>query len=67
MGSNNSNYFYCLYRIIIKLRETLKIKQAFDLLEEKIRKYFTYWLDICSTELEKQQVVCSTEEIYCKC
>lgn len=48
-GGNSSNYFYCLYRIVIKLREALKIKQGVDLLEEKIRKYFAYWLDTCST------------------
>ena len=50
---------------MIKLRETLKIKQGVDLLEEKIRKYFAYWLDICNTEVEKQKVVCSTDDIYC--
>jgi len=50
-GSNNSNYFYSLYRIIIKLREALKLKQNVDLLEEKIRKYFAYWLDLCSSEM----------------
>ncbi len=47
-GSNNRNYFYSLYRIIIKLRESLKLKQNVDLLEENIRKFFAYWLDICS-------------------
>lgn len=31
-GSNNRNYFYSLYRIIIKLRESLKLKQNVDLL-----------------------------------
>lgn len=50
-GSNNSNYFYSLYRIIIKLREALKLKQNVDLLEEKIRNYFPYWLDLCNSEL----------------
>ncbi|CAM6001236.1 unnamed protein product [Sphagnum balticum] len=32
-GSNDSNYFYSLYRIIIRLREALKLKQGVDLLE----------------------------------
>lgn len=63
-GGNNSNYFYCLYRIVIRLREALKIRQRVDLLEEKIRKYFAYWLDTCSSEIEKQQVVLSTHDIY---
>jgi len=26
----------------------LKLKQNVDLLEENIRKFFAYWLDICS-------------------
>jgi hypothetical protein len=26
-GGNNSNYFYALYRILVKLRETLNIGQ----------------------------------------
>ena len=50
---------------MIKLREILKIKQGVDLLEEKIRKYFAYWLDICNTEVERQKIVCSSEDIYC--
>lgn len=49
---------------MIKLREALKIRQRVDLLEEKIRKYFAYWLDTCSSEIEKQQVVLSTQDIY---
>lgn len=50
-GSNNQNYFYCLYRIIIKLKEALKLKQNVDLLEQKIRKYFAYWLDISNSQV----------------
>jgi hypothetical protein len=65
-GSNNRNYFYSLYRIIIKLRESLKLKQNVDLLEENIRKFFAYWLDICSAEVEKQLVIYCAQEIYHK-
>ena len=64
MGGNNTNYFYAIYRLLIKLRESLKIKQKVELLEEKIRKYFAYWLDVCGAELEKQLVVNETVNIY---
>lgn len=37
-----------------------------DLLEENIRKFFSYWLDIVSAEVEKQQVIYCAEEIYQK-
>jgi arabinogalactan endo-1,4-beta-galactosidase len=65
-GSNDSNYFYSLYQIIIKLKEALKLKQSVDLLEENIRKFFAYWLDIVSAEVEKQQVIYCAQEIYHK-
>jgi hypothetical protein len=48
------------------LREALKINQTVDLLEEKIRKYFAYWLDICSSEIQKQQVIYCSQDIYSK-
>lgn len=32
-GGNNSNYFYALYRILIKLREELNIDQKVELHE----------------------------------
>jgi ribosomal protein L5 len=53
-GGNNSNYFYAIYRILIKLREELNIGQKVELHEEKIRKYFAYWLDICNQKIENQ-------------
>jgi hypothetical protein len=56
-GSNNCNYFYSLYRIIIRLREAFKLKQNVDLLEENIRKFFAYWLNLCSSEVERQLVI----------
>lgn len=65
-GSNDSNYFYSLYQIIIKLKEALKLKQSVDLLEENIRKFFSYWLDIVSAEVEKQQIIYCAQEIYQK-
>ena len=52
-GGNNSNFHYSIYRILIKLREYFNIKQKVELLEEKIRKNFYYWLDICSRKIKK--------------
>lgn len=65
-GSNDSNCYYSLYQIIIKLKEALHLKQNVDLLEENIRKFFPYWLDIASSEVEKQLVVYCAQEIYHK-
>ncbi|EAS04845.2 Sm protein (macronuclear) [Tetrahymena thermophila SB210] len=53
-GGNNANYFFAIYRILNKLREALDIQQKVELLEEKLRKYFSYWLNHCSDKLEKQ-------------
>lgn len=53
-GGNNSNYFYAIYRILIKLREDLNIGQKVELHEEKIRKYFSYWLDVCNQKIENE-------------
>lgn len=50
-GGNNSNYFYALYRILIKLREELSIDQKVELHDEKLRKYFAYWLDVCNQRI----------------
>ena len=52
-GGNNSNYFFTIYRILVKLRELFNIKQKVELLEEKIRKNFYYWLDLCSRKIKK--------------
>ena len=65
-GSNDSNYFYSLYQIIIRLKQALKLKQNVDLLEQNIRKFFAYWLDIVSAEVEKQQIIYCSQEIYHK-
>lgn len=53
-GGNNCNYFFAIYRILIKLREALNITQKVELLEEKLRRYFAYWLELCNKELETQ-------------
>ena len=51
-GGNNSNSFYAIYRILIKLRQVFNINQKVELLEEKIRKNFNYWLELCNTKAE---------------
>lgn len=53
-GGNNSNYYYAIYRILIKLREELNIGQKVELHEEKLRNYFSYWLDVCDQKIENQ-------------
>ena len=55
-GGSNSNYFYALYRILIKLREELNIDQKVELHDEKLRKYFSYWLDVCNQRIENQAI-----------
>lgn len=50
-----SNYCQAIYNFIVKLRERLNINQKVELVEEKLRKYFPYQLEICH-ETIKQQV-----------
>lgn len=47
-GGTNSNYFYAIYRILIKLREAFNINLKVELLEQKLVKNFEYWLRLCS-------------------
>ena len=55
-GGNNSNYFYAIYRILIKLRDAFNINQKVELLEEKIRKNFNYWLELCSQKADSSVI-----------
>ncbi|CAK89279.1 unnamed protein product (macronuclear) [Paramecium tetraurelia] len=64
-SGKNSNYYYAIYRILIKLREALNIKQKVELLEEKLRRFFQYWLEICSRQLD-QQIINGAPIIYDK-
>jgi len=48
----NSNYFYAIYRFLIQLREKLNVKQKVELLEDKLRKYFGYWLGVCTRKIQ---------------
>ena len=38
------------------MREELNIDQKVELHEEKLRKYFSYWLDVCSERIEQQAI-----------
>lgn len=53
-GGNNANFYFAIYRFLNKLRELLDIRQKVELLEEKLRVYFQYWLNVCSNSLTKQ-------------
>ena len=37
------------------MREILNIGQKVELLEEKLRKYFCYWLEVCNDKLKNQE------------
>ena len=55
-GGNHSNYFYTIYRILVRLREIFNIKQKVELVEEKIRRNFSYWLELCQQQMEKSVI-----------
>jgi hypothetical protein len=52
VGGNSQNYFYTIYKILVKLRDIFNIKYKVELLEEKIRKYFPFWLDLFQSKIE---------------
>ncbi len=52
VGGNSQNYFYSIYKILVKLRDIFNIKYKVELLEDKIRKYFPFWLDLFQSKIE---------------
>ena len=44
-NGQQSSYFYAIYNILNKIREELDMSQKIEILEEKLRKYFLYFLD----------------------
>jgi hypothetical protein len=50
-GNQESLYNYSIYKFLIALREKLNIEQKVEMIEEKARKYFNYWLEIGEREL----------------
>lgn len=55
-GGNHSNYFYTIYRILVRLREMFNIKQKVELVEEKIRRNFSYWLELVQQQMDKSVI-----------
>lgn len=51
-SEKKSNYVYAIFKFLMQLREKLNVKQKVELIEEKLRKYFKYWLDVCARKLE---------------
>ena len=51
-GGTNRNYFYTIYRTLIKLRDIFNVKYKVELLEEKIRKYFPFWLELFQDKMK---------------
>lgn len=51
-GGTNTNYFYTIYKTLIKLRDIFNVKYKVELLEEKIRKYFPFWLSLFQSKIE---------------
>jgi hypothetical protein len=51
-GGNNANFYYAIYKILTKLRDKFDIEQKVELLEEKLRIYFDYWLGVCNDKLK---------------
>lgn len=52
LGGSNTNYFYAIYTLLTKIREQFNVKQKVELLEERLRKKFFYWLDVASRKIE---------------
>jgi hypothetical protein len=50
-GGNNGSYTYAIYKLLIRLREMLNVGQKVELHEEKLRRYFSYWLEVCDRRL----------------
>ena len=51
-GGNNANVYYAIYKILTRLRQTFDIEQKVELLEEKLRMYFAYWLGVCNENIK---------------
>lgn len=55
-GGNDKSYSFALYNVLIKLKEHLDIHQKIELETEKLRRYFSFWLDVSSRKLSKRIV-----------
>ena len=50
-GGNDMSYAYTLYKILIQLKERFDVHQKINLEAEKLRRFFSFWLDVCSKKL----------------
>ena len=48
----NHNYHNVLFELITKLRNIFNISQKISLVNEKLRKFFIYWLKLCNKKLK---------------
>ena len=47
-------YYYSLHRLFSRLREEFDIKQKMPILEDKLRVYFSRWLELASAKKESE-------------
>jgi len=55
-GGRDKDLTYALFKMMSRLRQHLDIKEKVELLFEKIRIYFYYWLESASI-IMKQQLI----------
>ena len=51
-GGVNTDYFYTIYRMLVKLRGMFKIGFKVELVEEKIRNSFNFWLQLIEDSIK---------------
>jgi hypothetical protein len=50
-GGTNTNYFYTIYKMLVKLRDIFKIGFKVEMMEEKIRNSFPFWLQLLENSI----------------
>lgn len=51
-GGTNANYFYTVYKILVKLRDIFNVGFKVEMMEEKIRKSFAFWLQLFENSIK---------------
>lgn len=52
LGGKNTLYYQVMFKIMTLLRIRLNLRQKVELVEENIRKYFSYWLNLASQKIK---------------
>jgi hypothetical protein len=52
LGERNAIYYQVMFKIVTCLRLKLNIKQKVELVEERLRKFFNYWLDLANSMIK---------------